>query len=106
MREAIGDKGARFQSVEERGNFVCGEVNGRGRSGYVRFVYDNRASTALIDPGEALSQAPIASADPACSKPFAYQSVEERLGCAAAPARERETRSKRSFDALWHKACA
>lgn len=102
---AIADPAARFQSVRNRTGFVCGEVNGRGGPGYVRLVYDEETGAAFVDPGEASAQLSASRADAACGKPFAYQSVEERLGCAAAPRQESEIRSKRSFETLWRKAC-
>ncbi len=107
MADAIGDPDARFQAVRGSGVFLCGEVNGgeRAREGYVRFVYEEAAGAASIDPGDADGQLPIAVGDPACGKSFAYQSVEERLGCAAAPERERKARLKREFEALWQRAC-
>lgn len=100
---------ARFQSVREKGNHVCGEVNGKDSegaySGYRRFVYDRRTEAGLIDPG--LSNAiATAAPGPGCGKPFAYQSVEERLECAEAPLRTADAERQRRFDTLWAKACA
>ncbi len=100
---------ARFQLVRDRPNHVCGEVNGRGEGGafvgYRRFVYDKEAGVPLIDPGT--SQAVQGAArDPACGKSFAYQSVDERLNCAHAPAARSEAERQRRFEAIWGKACA
>ncbi len=114
-REAVassfGDPGsARFQSVSERGDHVCGEVNGRGASGgytgYARFVYDKRSAAALIDPR--LGSEPAAARPPenSCSKTFSYQTVEERLACADRPVEMSRTNQQTAFNDLWARVCA
>lgn len=107
---AIQDPGsARFQAVRERANHVCGEVNGRGPRGYIgyrRFVYDRAAETALVDPGSAAAAPKSASSGAACTKPFAYRTVDERLSCAGAPAARSEETRQRRFENAWRKACA
>jgi hypothetical protein len=106
VREAVGDPAARFQSVRNVDGFVCGEVNSPKRQeGYARFVFDERARTAFVDPGEAAARVSRGAPDPGCSKPFAYQTVEERLSCAAAPQLKTEADAKRNFEAAWQKAC-
>jgi hypothetical protein len=106
VREAVGDPGARFQSLRNVDGFTCGEVNSPKRpGGYARFVFDERAGAVLVDPGNAATGVARPAQDPACSKPPAYQSVEERLSCAAAPVLEAEAEAKRAFEAAWQKAC-
>ena len=106
VREAVGDPAARFQSVRNVDGYVCGEVNSLSRSGgYARFVFDERVGTAFVDPGNAATGVTRAAQDPGCSKPPAYQSVEERLSCAAAPQLEAEAQAQRAFEAAWQKAC-
>jgi hypothetical protein len=101
---------ARFQSVVERGGFVCGEVNGRARAGgftgYRRFVYDEADRSALIDPGRSVTAAEVQPAEGACGKPFAYQSVDERMSCANAPAAKVREDLQNRFEAEWRRACA
>lgn len=101
---------ARFQSVVDRQDHVCGEVNGKdpaGRlGGYRRFVYDKSSGAALIDP-QLQDELPARNVqDAACAKPFAYQSVDERLACAAAPAREAGSSRQRAFEDLWRRGCS
>jgi hypothetical protein len=100
---------ARFQSVRERGEHVCGEVNARerqgGYSGYRRFVYARRTKTGIIDPAAQQAGAAAPRAGPGCAKPFAYQSVEERLGCAYDPAQAEASERQRRFEKLWAAAC-
>lgn len=104
---ALGDSEARFQAVRDRGDFVCGEVNGaEQRRGYSRFVFDEGVGAAFIDPGLTNVHVATTSPDPACRKPDAYQSVDERLNCAAAPALERDAQRQLAFDRLWEQACA
>ena len=101
---------ARFQSVRERGEHVCGEVNARGRqggySGYRRFVYAKRTKTGRIDPAAPQAEAPAPRPGSACTRPFAYQSVEERLGCAYDPAQAAASKQQGRFETLWAAACA
>jgi predicted small lipoprotein YifL len=101
---------ARFQNVRDRDDHVCGEVNGRdargGLSGYRRFVYDKGSEAALVDPGLRDEPPPASTANPACAKPFAYQAVDERLACAAAPAQQAGSERQREFEDLWRRACA
>lgn len=75
-----------------------------GYSGYRRFVYDRDTGTALIEPtaAKAASAAPAAG----CEKPFAYQTVDERLICARAPAESEEILQRQRFDGLWGRGCA
>jgi hypothetical protein len=100
---------ARFQSVRDRGDYVCGEVNSRerpgGYGGYRRFVYDKGSETAAIDPGLDEPAEQVGPQGPGCAKPFAYQSVEERLTCAAAPERQAGSNRQRAFEALWRRVC-
>ena len=100
---------AKFQSVRDRGTYVCGEVNGKerqgGYSGYRRFVYDRRKEAAIIDPVEQNVAAPPPNADTACAKVFAYQTVEERLTCAYAPAQQAGSDRQRQFETLWVDVC-
>jgi hypothetical protein len=100
---------ARFQSIRERGDYVCGEVNGRTGSsvysGYRRFVYDERGRRAMVDPRLAPGGKTSRASGSGCDKPFAYQSVEERLTCAEAPAQQPRADRQREFDALWSSAC-
>jgi hypothetical protein len=102
-------RSARFQFVRDSGDHVCGEVNSReppgGYGGYRRFVYDNESQAAVIDPGLEDAAGQAGPPDPACAKPFAYQSVEERLTCAAAPERQAGSNRQRAFEALWRRAC-
>ena len=101
---------ARFQSVREQGEHVCGEVNARerqgGYSGYRRFVYTQQTKTAVIDPAAPQGGAATPPPGSACAKPFAYQSVEERLSCAYHPARAEASEQQRRFETLWAAACA
>jgi hypothetical protein len=106
---SLSDPGsARFQSVREKQDHVCGEVNGRsepgGQTGYRRFVYD-RSSGAVSVEAAAPTSAP-SSPPTGCDKPFAYQSVEERLACAAAPEARAEAERAREFARVWQKECA
>lgn len=100
---------ARFQAVREQGDSVCGEVNGKDRQGayggYKRFVYDRQTKAALIDPGAVDLAKPARAHDPACAKPFAYQTVEERLTCAYAPIQQQVSDRQLQFDDLWSRSC-
>ncbi len=107
---ALADpRSARFQSVSDRGDHVCGEVNSRDRAGgygaYRRFVYDKQSEAVMIAPAieEGVPQA--GPPNSACAKPFAYQSVDERLSCAAAPEQRARSDRHRVFEALWRRAC-
>lgn len=101
---------ARFQALRDHGNHVCGEVNGRDERGvyrgYRRFVYDEGAGMALIDPQVALDMAGVDHAGPACRKPASYQSVDERLACADAPRLRGEQDRQRGFERLWNRMCS
>lgn len=100
---------AKFQGIVERGDYVCGEVNGKndGRyTGYRRFVYDRQTKRALMDPGVAPGNADSLAPNAACRRPLAYQTVEERLSCAEAPRSRLEASRQSDFDASWHRACA
>lgn len=100
---------ARFQSISDRGDHVCGEVNSRtgqgGYTGYTRFVYDKESEAALVDPGLQAATPPAGPPDAACSKTFSYQTVEERLACAAQPEAQGSSNRQRAFDALWERVC-
>ncbi len=102
-------RSARFQSVRDRGDHVCGQVNSReppgGYGGYRRFVYDKESEVAAVDPGVDEPVERARQLDAACAKPFAYQSVDERLTCAAAPERQAGSDRQRAFEALWRRAC-
>jgi hypothetical protein len=105
------DPGAvRFQSVREQGEHVCGEVNARerqgGYTGYRRFVYTQQTKTAVIDPAAPQVEAATPPPGAACAKPFAYQTVEERLSCAYAPATTAALDRHRDFETLWAATCA
>jgi hypothetical protein len=75
-----------------------------GYGGYRRFVYDKKSEAVLI----AELQDGTGQADPpgpACAKPFAYQSVDERLTCAAAPEQQAGSNRQRTFETLWRRVC-
>lgn len=105
---AAGDPDARFQAMRQAGSYVCGEVNANGATrsrSYARFVYDARTDAASIDPRLTDVRVSIGSTDPVCAKPHAYLSVDERLGCAAAPGLEADRRRQNDFEKLWLTAC-
>jgi hypothetical protein len=94
--------------VNDRGSHVCGELNGKGAgagyTGYTRFVHDKASGATRLDPKEAPALAP--GTDEACAKPVSYQTVDERLSCAAAPAEEAAASGQSEFDALWRRSCS
>lgn len=100
---------ARFQSVRQSGDFVCGEVNARtpqgSYSGYKRFVHDRKSKRSLVDPGKSERSAPAGHNGPDCSKAFAYQTSDERFSCAYAPVQQQEVDRQRQFEELWASAC-
>jgi hypothetical protein len=99
---------ARFQAVSDRGGHVCGHINGKaagaGYTGYRRFVHDKGSRVTRLDPQEAL--APAHPSVAGCAKPVSYQSVNERLSCAAAPAEEAAARLQSEFEVLWQRNCS
>jgi hypothetical protein len=101
-------KSARFQFVSDRGSHVCGEVNGKasgaGYTGYTRFVHDKASGTTRLDPKELPGLVP--STNLACAKPLSYQTVDERLSCAAGPAEKAAAGLQSDFDALWRRNCS
>lgn len=108
VQSALGDSDARVQRLADHGGYVCGEVErgGRARKGaYVRFVFDERGGSASVDPGFAGERPATRSADAVCLKPEAYQSVAERMSCAAAPALEDRSGRQQAFEQLWREAC-
>jgi hypothetical protein len=98
---------AQFQKVTDRGTHVCGEVNGRaasgGYTGYTRFIYAKNSRAASLEP-RAATPLPTAP-DAACSKPAAYQSVDERFTCAAPPAGTPPPAAPTDFDSEWRQSC-
>ncbi len=100
---------ARFQSVRERTDHVCGEVNARvpsgGYTGYRRFVVDRRTGTAMIEPREEIVASAASHLDPACSKPAGYQSVDERFACAQAPVERQASDQQRRFEIVYANSC-
>jgi|GEM_PF-5877043 len=98
---------ARFQSVSDGDGHVCGEVNskapGAGYTGYRRFVHSKATGATRLDPQEA----PVLAGPPAagCAKPVSYQTVDERLSCAAAPAGEASANLQSKFEELWLSNC-
>ena len=99
---------ARFQAVSDRGGHVCGQVNGKaagaGYTGYRRFVHDKGSKVTRLDPQEA--SAPARALFAACAQPVSYQTVDERLSCAAAPAEEAAARLQSEFEVLWQRSCS
>jgi hypothetical protein len=100
---------ARFQSVSRRGDHVCGEVNGRaargGYTGYTRFVYDSASGVAALDPRLMAGPSTARPTKAACTKPVAYQTIDERFICAEAPAPVASADIQLEFNSLWQRNC-
>jgi hypothetical protein len=99
---------ARFQAVSDRRGHVCGQVNhktaGAGYTGYRRFVHEKGSGATRLDPQ--VASAPAHPSVAACAKPVSYQTVGERLSCAAAPAQDAAVDLQSEFDALWRRSCS
>lgn len=98
---------ARFQSVEKRGDAVCGEVKASGEggtAGYARFVYQEGAAT--IEPRTRYTPADLGGFDATCRMLGGQGNGLDRQVCTRAAGARQAVDKARAFEALWRRRCA
>lgn len=96
---------ARFQSVTQYDDGVCGEVSGGGasRGGYVRFVF--RDSAVSISPRTFYTAADLASFDATCRTLGGQGNGLDREVCTRAAQIRQDAALSADFEALWQRTC-
>lgn len=94
---------ARFQSVAQYGDAVCGEVSAGGAGGYMRFVY--REGVASIAPRESYTPSDVAGFDATCRMLGGQGNALDRQICTRAAEARQTIEQAAAFETLWRRSC-
>lgn len=107
----IDPASAQFRNVSARNGYVCGELNGKNRTGgfvgFKRFVVKLDGEDALIDPE--FDYADLLSADESCRSlsQNSYASLSTSLSACQRAAEQRSAANlQASFDDRWQNHCS